>query len=157
MVRFGEEQEEFKLLTLEFMSEESDPDDTGTMAVHQLLWCSKSNSQCGCLCMFLYTLCSFVFTELTNFLQHLDGRTNAAIKESKNYAANGKVRVIGNALESLPPAGAPSWKINRDWTKGIILFLIFALSYSNIFFAKFYRSFLHSWMRTNCWTELEQW
>ena len=68
MVLPGEEQEKFKLLTLEFMSEESDPDDTGTMAVHQPLWRSKSNSQCGCLCMFLYTLCSFVFAELIDFL-----------------------------------------------------------------------------------------
>ena len=34
----GEEEEKVKLLTLEFMSEESDPDDTGAMSVHQPEW-----------------------------------------------------------------------------------------------------------------------
>ena len=61
MVHLGEEQEKFKLLTLEFMSEESDPDDTGTMAVHQPQWRSKSNSQYVYFRMFLFTLCSFYF------------------------------------------------------------------------------------------------
>ena len=65
----------------------------------------------------------FLIPELTDFLQHLDTRANAAIKELKKFAADRKARVIGNALESLPPAGTPSWTINKDWMKGIIFFL----------------------------------
>lgn len=42
MIHAGEEAEKFKTLTLDFMSEESDPDDDGSMAVHQPQWRSNS-------------------------------------------------------------------------------------------------------------------
>ena len=42
MVHPGEEEEKFKQLSLDFMSEESDPDDVGSMAVHQPQWRSNS-------------------------------------------------------------------------------------------------------------------
>ena len=61
MVRSGEEAEKFQLLTFEFMSEESDPDDSGAMAVHQPQWRSKSNS----LCSFILVLLTLFF--LTDF------------------------------------------------------------------------------------------
>ena len=42
VVHNGEEEQKFKQLSLEHMSEESDPDDTtGSMAVHQPVWRSK--------------------------------------------------------------------------------------------------------------------
>lgn len=42
MIHAGEETKKFKTLTLDFMSEESDPDDDGSMAVHQPQWRSNS-------------------------------------------------------------------------------------------------------------------
>ena len=42
MVHPGEEEERFNPLTIEYMSEESDPDENGNMAVHQPNWHSES-------------------------------------------------------------------------------------------------------------------
>ena len=60
------------------------------------------------------------FAELTDFLQHLDARANAAIRDSKKFAAERKGRAVATPLESLPPTGAPSWTVKKDWMKGII-------------------------------------
>lgn len=116
MAHVGEEEDKFKLLTLEFMSEESDPDDSGAMSVHQPQWRSKSNCRGSLFLAWFYT--NFT-SELTDFLKHLDGRANAANKDSKKFTAERKGRVIAAPLKSLPPTGAPSWTVSKDWMKGI--------------------------------------
>ena len=73
------------------------------------------------------------FTEFTDFLQHLDGRANAAIKDSKKFAAERKGRVVACPLESLPPTGAPSWTIKKDWMKGYIFMLHLQYYYYGVF------------------------
>ena len=56
MARTGDEEEKIKLLTLEFTSEESDPDDSGAMALHQPQWCSKVTISADTVLALFYTI-----------------------------------------------------------------------------------------------------
>ena len=58
------------------------------------------------------------FTELSDFLHHLDTRADSAIKISDLYLADRKTRTLSLGLDTVPPQGAPTWTVDKDWLKG---------------------------------------
>lgn len=108
----------WQALSLEYMSEESDdPDDSNSLIVHKLPWCSLGKCR---MCIyakshtFMSMLCN---VELTRFMGKLDARYEEKIKKDGILVAR-KNRKVGSPSQSSPPSGAPGWTIDPKWTEG---------------------------------------
>ena len=132
MVNDGEESKRFQQLTLDCVSEESSPDESGSMRVHRPVWCSSSKYSClSFWCMLSHNW--FVAwkrkpgmihhnihytTELNTFLQKLEKRIDAVQQDTKKRLAERKRRIESSPLHSVSPPASARWTVDKEWLKG---------------------------------------
>jgi len=125
MVHDGEEDKRFRQLSLDYMSEESSPDESGSMRVHRPVWCSDSKYS---VYPFHITdlhigskehgLISHYTPELNKFLQELEKRFEGVQQDTKKHVAERKRRIDATPLNSVPPPASARWTVDKEWLKG---------------------------------------
>ena len=100
-------------LSVDFMSLESDdPDDSNSLIVHKLPWCSNSMFS---IPVFASLICvTPICLGLTRFIEKLDARYEEKVKKEGILVAR-KTRKPGSPAKSDPPAGAPDWTVHPEW------------------------------------------
>ena len=67
----------------------------------------------------MHTLCTIfnVHVELSKFLETLDDRAEATVKQTKKHMCKRKKRTVCSPTKSTPPSDAPSWTVSKEWLK----------------------------------------
>ena len=93
------------------MTDESDSETDGrpSVSLHHPIW--RSNDKQTILYYVGYSSLFFVFLALNKLIQKLQERLDA----SKKTHPSRKVRVDGQASDSMPPVSAPRWAIERSY------------------------------------------
>ena len=103
------EQQYFELLTVDYMTEESDDEETGKKIIlHKLTWRSERNKL---QLSIIIILVAIIISELNSWLKELDKRYEKKM-EGKESVTPHKQRNIGTASASKPPPNAPKWAVD---------------------------------------------
>ena len=74
------------------------------------------------LCIYnllIHTHCALfiVHVGLSKFLETLDDRAEATVKQTKKHVCERKKRIVCSPTKSTPPSDAPGWTVSKEWLK----------------------------------------